>query len=102
MVLRTVPMKTDVRLASTLERQHMKVQIDENDPHFQNMCKLLDLTRKPKFDYAAYEDEALKLRQQAVDRIMAGIDPEPQPEEDSDPGEALDQLEATLSQLMEA
>jgi non-homologous end joining protein Ku len=71
LVMRIVPFQVDVRKASDREREHMKKKVDVK--HVEQMSELLYALQNPEgFDYSAYSDEGLAMRQKAVDRILSG------------------------------
>lgn len=84
MVLRQVPFLDDVRIASDAERAHMRAPVNPNA--VTKMGDLLhELQNVDGFEYASYNDEGLKLRTEAVDRILKGEKREQKKQENKTP-----------------
>ena len=79
LILRVIPFLENVRVASTAEREHFRAKPDPKN--VTKMTELLDAIQNPNgFQYAEHHDEGLRLRTEAVERIIAGKKSEPRPE----------------------
>jgi non-homologous end joining protein Ku len=91
--LTMLPMKDELRLPGEKEKAH---QSATTDPEAVSMLTaLLDNMKSESFDHSKYVDEGLRLRTEAVDRVLAGDVPPAPPKADSPKFGAID-LIATL------
>jgi non-homologous end joining protein Ku len=70
LLLRTIPFANELREAGGTERVHMQEAIDENV--IAQMSDLLDGIASDEFDHTAYSDEGVRLRSEAVERVLKG------------------------------
>lgn len=73
-LLSTIPMPNEIRFPGDQESAHHGVQTD--DGQTQMLCDLLSECKNPDgFQYGSYEDAGLRLRNEAIDRILDGNGP---------------------------
>ena len=70
LLLTTIPFVTELREAGRLESAHQHVEIQSEI--VEQMGALMDALATDEFDHAAYTDEGMKLRTDAVDKILGG------------------------------
>lgn len=70
LLLRALPYVNELREAGGQELRHMQEAIDENV--VKQMGELLDTMRQPEFKHSDYSDDGLRLRAEAVDRVLKG------------------------------
>jgi non-homologous end joining protein Ku len=84
MLLRVLPFATDIRPASKTERAHWAIEVPER--YVEKMSELLGEISKNGEPWNVQQDEGLRLRREAVDRLLNGeevtaAEPEPEPVE---------------------
>lgn len=70
LLLTTVPFTTEYREPGDAEKRHQAVEISAEV--VEQFDALMDAVSSESFDYSAYSDEGLKLRTEAVEKILGG------------------------------
>jgi DNA end-binding protein Ku len=100
LMLQQIPMWVDLREPGEAELAHEHVEAD--DKAIDMAVQLLEAVRNPDgFEWEGYSDEGLRLRQEAVDRVLEGHT-EPVPEAQPEPvADIMDQLAESISKIKE-
>lgn len=97
MLLTIVPFVDGLVLPGDQERAHMKTEI--SDKTVERVAELLKEIQNPEgFDYTAYADDGLRMRQHAVDRVLAGkLDEQEAPKQEAP--QALEIMDALMASI---
>jgi DNA end-binding protein Ku len=98
--LRHLPMANEIRLPGEQETRHQQIAVA--DSHVDMAVKLLKATKgRKKFNHAAYEDEGLNLRREAVE-LLLNSDGEDRPEQKNEQEKPAPDIMAALSASLDA
>jgi DNA end-binding protein Ku len=98
LLLTTIPFANELRPAGKLESAHQHVEIQGEI--VEQMGHLMDALGQEPFDHAAYADEGLKLRTEAVEKILGGEKLQDRRDK-KDEGQKVPDLMAKLQQSIE-
>ena len=70
LLLTTVPFESELREPGKMEKAHSEVEVQ--DAVVEQFTALFDAVASESFDHAAYSDEGLRLRSEAVEKILGG------------------------------
>jgi non-homologous end joining protein Ku len=100
LLLTTVPFVSEWREPGQQENEHLSVEVQKSV--VEQMLGLLDAISSKSFDHAAYSDEGLRLRSEAVEKILGGEKLQDKGEQKSEEKGKVPDLMAQLQASIEA